>query len=62
MTGVLLYLATKRGARIVKKTEETLELVKQNAGVANDISGNLNATIQKKQGLLSISLQKAAAV
>ena len=50
VTGVLLYLATKRGARIVKKTEETLELVKQNAGVANDISGNLNATIQKSKG------------
>lgn len=45
-----MYLATKRGARIVKKTEETLELVKQNAGVANDISGNLNATIQKSKG------------
>lgn len=49
VTGVLLYLATKRGARIVKKTEEALELVKQNAGVANDISGNLNATIQKSK-------------
>ena len=47
VTGVLLYLATKRGANVVKKTEKALEQVRQNASVANEISENLNTTIQK---------------
>ena len=52
VTGVLLYLATKRGANVVKKTEKALEQVRQNASVANEISENLNTTIQK--GMSSI--------
>ena len=37
VTGVLLYLATKHGANVVKKTEKALEQVRQNASVANEI-------------------------
>ena len=53
VTGVLLYLATKRGANVVKKTEKALEQVRQNASVANEISENLNTTIQKKHEFYS---------
>lgn len=47
VTAVLLYFATKRGAQVVKNTEEALEQVKQNASVATDISSNLNTTIKR---------------
>ena len=47
VTSVLLYLATKRGANVIKKTEKALEQVRQNASVANEISENLNITVQK---------------
>lgn len=47
ITAILLYLATKRGAKIIKNTENALKLVEDNANVANDISGNLDETIQK---------------
>lgn len=47
ITGVLLYLATKRGQAIVLQTEETLATVKENSEVANKISVNLNQTIQR---------------
>lgn len=35
VTAILLYFATKRGAGVVKKTEETLQLVQNNSQVAN---------------------------
>ena len=38
VTAILLYFATKRGAGVVKKTEETLSIVQNNAKVANTIS------------------------
>lgn len=47
VTAILLYFATKRGAGVVKKTEETLSIVQNNAKVANTISANLNTTIHK---------------
>ena len=47
VTAILLYFATKRGAGVVKKTEETLSIVQNNAKVANTISTNLNTTIHK---------------
>ena len=47
ITAILLYFATKRGAGVVKKTEETLSIVQNNAKVANTISANLNTTIHK---------------
>ena len=47
VTAILLYFATKRGAGVVKKTEETLSIVQNNAKVANMISTNLNTTIHK---------------
>ena len=47
VTAILLYFATKRGAGVVKKTEETLQLVQKNSQVANSISNDLNETIQK---------------
>ncbi len=46
-TAILLYLATKRGAQIIKKTEKALQLVEDNSKVANAISENLDETIQK---------------
>lgn len=45
VTAILLYFAMKRG--VVKKTEETLSIVQNNAKVANTISANLNTTIHK---------------
>lgn len=45
VTAVLLYLAIKRGSNIVKKTEDTLKIVQQNSQVANNISVQLNSTI-----------------
>ena len=48
VTAILLYFATKRGAGVVKKTEETLSIVQNNAKVANTISTNLNTTIHKR--------------
>lgn len=48
VTAILLYFATKRGAGVVKKTEETLSIVQNNAKVANTISANLNTTIHKE--------------
>lgn len=47
ITAVILYMATKRGAKTVRKTEKMLELVRENTGVANEISVNLNETINK---------------
>ena len=47
VTAILLYFVTKRGAGVVKKTEETLSIVQNNAKVANTISANLNTTIHK---------------
>ncbi len=47
VTAVLLYIATKRGAAMIQKTEETLSVVQNNAKVANDISKNLTVTVKK---------------
>lgn len=47
VTAILLYVATKRGSHVVEQTEETLHLVQENSKVANGISVNLNANIQK---------------
>lgn len=47
VAGILLYFATKRGSDMIKKTEETLNVVQNNTQVANNISSNLNTTIQK---------------
>ena len=47
VTAILLYVATKRGSQVVEQTEETLHLVQENSKVANGISVNLNANIQK---------------
>lgn len=47
VTAILLYLATKRGSRVVEQTEETLHIVRENSKVANDISVNLNTNIKK---------------
>jgi methyl-accepting chemotaxis protein len=45
ITALILYFATKRGASVVKSTEEALYIVQQNAKLANDIADNLSATI-----------------
>ena len=47
VTAILLYVATKRGSHVVEQTEETLHLIQENSKVANGISVNLNANIQK---------------
>lgn len=47
VTAILLYVATKRGSQVVEQTEETLHLIQENSKVANGISVNLNANIQK---------------
>ena len=45
ITALILYFATKRGASVVKSTEEALYIVQQNAKRANDIADDLSATI-----------------
>lgn len=45
ITALILYFATKRGASVVKSTEEALYIVQQNAKLANDIADDLSATI-----------------
>ena len=45
ITALILYFATKRGASVVKSTEEALYIVQQNAKLANDITDDLSATI-----------------
>lgn len=47
VTSVLLYLATKRGAKILSKTEAALEVVQSNSKAADKISLDLNAAIQE---------------
>lgn len=46
-TATLLYFATKRGADMLDQTEKTLEVVKENAEVANKISLNLNDAVHR---------------
>lgn len=46
-TAVALYFAVKRGERTLEKTEKTLDFVKKNAGIANEIAGNLNGGIER---------------
>ena len=46
-TAVLMYSAIKRGDAMVQETEATLQVVKENSQVANDISNNLDVTIKK---------------
>ena len=41
ITALILYFATKRGASVVKSTEEALYIVQQNAKLANDIADDL---------------------
>ena len=44
-TAVILYFATKRGAGLVRQSEEALAIVQDNAGKANEMAKNLNVTI-----------------
>ena len=49
ITAVMIYKCVKRGSDIVDKTEETLRIVQNNAGIANDISNQLgNAIVGSK--------------
>ena len=47
VTSILLYLAIKRGSRVVQKTEDALKVVQENSKVANGISSNLNTSIHQ---------------
>lgn len=66
VTSVLLYLAIKRGSKVVHKTEETLKIVQENSKVANGISSNLNSSIHESMNAVhhladgSSSVQAAA--
>ena len=54
ISAVLIYNCVKRGSGIVEETEETLDMVKKNADIANDISGKLNSAIVKSQDVVQI--------
>ncbi|MCR5323337.1 MAG: hypothetical protein K6E85_08730 [Lachnospiraceae bacterium] len=54
ITAVLIYNCVKRGSGIVGQTEKALETVKENAGMANDISQQLNSTILSSQNLVTV--------
>ena len=62
VTAILLYFATKRGAGVVKKTEETLSIVQNNAKVANTISANLNTTIHKSMSSVHVLADGSSSV
>lgn len=62
VTAILLYFATKRGAGVVKKTEETLSIVQNNAKVANTISTNLNTTIHKSMSSVHVLADGSSSV
>ena len=54
ITSVLIYNCVKRGSGIVEKTEETLRLVQDNAGIANDISQQLSGAIVGSQSVVEL--------
>lgn len=53
-TSVILYFATKRGASLVRKSEDALYVVKENARAANDMARNLNSTIKNSRNAVQV--------
>lgn len=62
VTSVLLYLATKRGAKTVAKTEAALSIVRSNSGTADKIADNLNSVIQESSSAVHLLSEEAASV
>lgn len=54
VTSIILYFATKKGASLVKKAEEALLTVQNNARTANDMAKNLNSTINNSKEAVHI--------
>ena len=54
ITAVLTYSCVKRGSSIVEETTDTLEIVKNNATLAEDIAQQLNSTIVKSQDVVQV--------
>ena len=54
ITAVMIYKCVDRGSGIVDETEKTLVTVKENAGMANDISQQLNSTIVTSRKLVDV--------
>jgi len=54
ITAVLTYSCVKRGSLIVDETTETLEIVKNNATLAENIAQQLNSTIVKSQDVVQV--------
>ena len=62
ITAVMIYNCVKRGSGIVAQTEETLKLVRDNAGLANDISEQLNNAILGSQDMMQVLIADSKAV
>lgn len=54
VTSIILYYATKRGASLIKRSEEALAVVQDNTKAANDMARNLNATINNSKEAVHI--------
>ncbi|MCR4778158.1 MAG: hypothetical protein K5858_04870, partial [Lachnospiraceae bacterium] len=54
ITAVMLYKCVKRGSVMVEETEATLDVVKENARLATDISVNLNSNILKSKDEMQV--------
>ena len=54
ITAVMIYKCVKRGSDIVDKTEETLRMVQNNAGIANDISNQLGSAIVGSKNVVEL--------
>ena len=54
VTSIILYYATKRGASLIKRSEEALAVVQDNTKAANDMARNLNTTINNSKEAVHI--------
>lgn len=54
VTSIILYYATKRGASLIKRSEEALAVVQDNNKAANDMARNLNTTINNSKEAVHI--------
>ncbi len=54
ITSVLTYYSVKRGSAIAEETQKTLDLVKENGKLADDIAQQLNSTIVASQDVVRI--------